>query len=578
MRLQEFAVTNFRSIINTERFALGDFTVLIGPNNEGKSNLLRALELGLAYLKGWARLPSNYGKSTVPHEILTHDWLAHWDEPAPRVPRYEYSRDFPIDHKNYGDETGQTTIRLTFTLTEAESLTFKEVTGSQNNGTLPIRLTLTKSSVKLEILKPGRGNSVLAAKSVQIVQRVTSALDFKYVPTVRSSEIVMQLVTDLTQRQLRTLALEEDYASLTAQLGELRDKALAQVDRSLTSSLRTFLPELQSIRLQTQDTRDLLRVRSIHLNDGVETSLQQKGDGIQSLAAISLMQEAASATSEAEAFMLAVEEPESHLHPDAIHQVRRRLEDIAEKQQVVISTHSPLLVNRSDFSSNIIVEGNKARACKSLEELRDCLGVQPTDNLMTARLAILVEGLTDETALTSILSERSEKLASALKYRQIVFIATKGAGKIANRLTALRPLITPVFVAFDKDQAGEQAIKSSIQLGLLNKSDYLVFSSKGLRESELEDFYDTSITIAAARKVTGLTLGAKDLNPRNCKWSRRVERALDQYGIVFDQDTIDEIKIEAARLVAASPTTSLKLEWSEIVTTMVSRLESKLND
>lgn len=52
MRLVGFSVKSYRSIVNTERIQLSNKTVIVGPNNEGKSNLLRALILGMNTLMG----------------------------------------------------------------------------------------------------------------------------------------------------------------------------------------------------------------------------------------------------------------------------------------------------------------------------------------------------------------------------------------------------------------------------------------------------------------------------------------------------------------------------------------------
>ena len=52
MRLKEFTVRNFRSISEGHKLPIDkNFTVLLGKNNEGKSNLLRALALAIKILK-----------------------------------------------------------------------------------------------------------------------------------------------------------------------------------------------------------------------------------------------------------------------------------------------------------------------------------------------------------------------------------------------------------------------------------------------------------------------------------------------------------------------------------------------
>ena len=50
MRLISFSVQKYRSITKAEKLPLSDLTVLVGPNNEGKSNLLQALVTGMRFL------------------------------------------------------------------------------------------------------------------------------------------------------------------------------------------------------------------------------------------------------------------------------------------------------------------------------------------------------------------------------------------------------------------------------------------------------------------------------------------------------------------------------------------------
>jgi putative ATP-dependent endonuclease of OLD family len=51
MKLVQFSATNYRSITSAHRITFKNITVLIGRNNEGKSNLLRALEAAMNLLK-----------------------------------------------------------------------------------------------------------------------------------------------------------------------------------------------------------------------------------------------------------------------------------------------------------------------------------------------------------------------------------------------------------------------------------------------------------------------------------------------------------------------------------------------
>ena len=51
MQLVSFSVKNYRSITTAYKLPVRQSTILIGPNNEGKSNVLRALAICLEILR-----------------------------------------------------------------------------------------------------------------------------------------------------------------------------------------------------------------------------------------------------------------------------------------------------------------------------------------------------------------------------------------------------------------------------------------------------------------------------------------------------------------------------------------------
>lgn len=119
--------------------------------------------------------------------------------------------------------------------------------------------------------------------------------------------------------------------------------------------------------------------------------------------------------------ILLVEEPESFLHPPAIRSAREALYKIAELEnwQVMITTHSPIFIDVSKPHTTIIrVEKNEENATKifstekanfsedereRLQMIRNC---HPTINeFFFASKIILVEGDTEQVALTQVKSE-----------------------------------------------------------------------------------------------------------------------------------------------------------------------------
>ena len=133
----------------------------------------------------------------------------------------------------------------------------------------------------------------------------------------------------------------------------------------------------------------------------IRITLERKGDGIKSLVALALMRRA-STYAGANATIVAIEEPEAHLHPQAIHELREVLVGLSKDSQVILTSHSPLFVNPGNIASTIVVQGNRAAPAKNIAEVRAVLGVRLSDNLESARLVAITEGSDDGIVLKAI--------------------------------------------------------------------------------------------------------------------------------------------------------------------------------
>src|SRR5690349_6862169 len=120
MRLVQFSLQNYRSIRRTEQLSLSDLTALVGPNNEGKSNILSGLVAGMRLLEMHARYPMNLRRGAV--GILGQ---------AQRGGAFDLERDVPIALQ--GRAGTQTTFDFEFELTEDEVLEFRESVKSNLN-------------------------------------------------------------------------------------------------------------------------------------------------------------------------------------------------------------------------------------------------------------------------------------------------------------------------------------------------------------------------------------------------------------------------------------------------------------
>ena len=122
MRLVQFSVTNFRSIRKAEKLPIGDFTVLLGPNNEGKSNILQAMALGMRVL----------GRSRRPERTRVRPLFRGGMVAEDRLGAFNWERDYPLELQDTAPD-GRTSMRFDFELTSDEMDEFREATGHRRD-------------------------------------------------------------------------------------------------------------------------------------------------------------------------------------------------------------------------------------------------------------------------------------------------------------------------------------------------------------------------------------------------------------------------------------------------------------
>lgn len=332
---------------------------------------------------------------------------------------------------------------------------------------------------------------------------------------------------------------------------------------------------MRSVEVLVKDRLSALRRDcEVIVDDGVATPLLRKGDGVQSIAALSLAHHTSvSAAREGQTVVLAIEEPEAHLHPKAIHALRDVLHRISADQQIVITTHSPLLVNRNVISSNVIVFKSRAKPARRIGEIRDVLGVQVADNLATAQLVLLVEGESECVALPPILASRSPRLRQCLQDGSLALLGMAGAGNLCAQASILKALLCDVYAFVDNDDAGRRAVGKATQLSLLQDQDVTYAMSKGMPESELEDLLEVTCYEAALRNLTGLQFPTKEFDSRRSKWSDRIESFMRANGRSMD---LRIAKAEVAKSAAASPENAWSARDVGVVEGLVAALEDRM--
>lgn len=122
-------------------------------------------------------------------------------------------------------------------------------------------------------------------------------------------------------------------------LGRLIDGLFARNTEEharLGDRLRSMFPTVDGFRLFTRGGGRAIGVR---LKDGTEVPPEQMSEGMLYFLAFSLLPHIQKPS------MLLIEEPENGLHPARIKEVVQILREVSKTTQILMATHSPLLIN-----------------------------------------------------------------------------------------------------------------------------------------------------------------------------------------------------------------------------------------
>ncbi len=203
MKIVRFSVKNFRSITTARSLKLYGTTVLIGPNNEGKSNLVKALAKALNTLTVYRQAFSRYRFATgsEPHSALL---LTKSNTFVLSSNVFDWSEDYPISFQS--NSTEPTEFWVEFALDEHEVAAFRQKIGSNLNGNLPFHIAIDRQNqCTIKVKKPGRGQRALTAKSDQIAHFIAERLDFEHIPAIRTADTAARVVDQLVSERLSTV-------------------------------------------------------------------------------------------------------------------------------------------------------------------------------------------------------------------------------------------------------------------------------------------------------------------------------------------------------------------------------------
>ncbi|MBP1631270.1 MAG: hypothetical protein H6Q15_2163 [Bacteroidetes bacterium] len=530
MKLKSFSISNYRSIKTTEKIEISNYNVLIGPNNEGKSNILKGLVTALSLATTGDYKLSRRGSGYSRNYSFSDD-------------RYNWVRDIPYVKKD--KENTKTKFTLEFEFSSVEKGLFKKEIGSTLKTTLSLSLQLAfkLSDCTYDIIMPGKAKKTFSANQDKIAAFIKDRIDFQYIPCIRTEDLVYQVIDQLLQRALEN---NTAYSKALEKLQQIQAPILQQIQKESLATIKDFIPEVKSISIEKNNSyREFNRRPNIQIDDGTLTSIEEKGDGIKSLLAISLMRYAVSGSSNKNLIIL-IEEPESHLHPKAIHRLRQVLIDLSQKYQIISSSHSQLLIDKLHIRNNIIVQKGGAEHASEIKKIRDVLGVEVSDNLVAANLVILLEGLSDIRFIEKVLSEKSKFYIQLKQQGRVILDNLQGCCKATYKASLYKNLLLEVFLVLDSDTEGLSSLRDVVDKGILTPSETLKISVIGMVNSELEDLIDFNFYKAMIFNDYCVNIDNPDFKNLNKPWSDRIKKEFIKCGQTWDENVEKTLKEKVA--------------------------------
>jgi len=526
MRVCELKIRNYRTLESLDLRLPSAYTAICGANDSGKTNVVRAIR---ALVRGEGSAP----------------FLFPADDEGPSI-----KDDFP-KWKDTEPEQREISFKVVIELDRARDIGFYQFVTKQlslEDTEDPLQLTIAVS------YRAGKPDSTV----------VVSARDREYTD-LNAQEVLKKLQSSRTILFHNSTATETQYIypgrsvaghirEITGQHQGLVESMKKTVTRGLAKISKSQQAEFEDLlgRLKTKYRVGLSMPSfdfsyipfSITLGDRkVEVPLDDWGSGTKNrtLVLLALFRARQIGMSEASASkitpVLIVEEPESFLHPSAQAEFGRVLQDLAEEfqVQVIVTTHSPYLLNLRDPSSNILLRRRTVyRQLRQTERVQtdgdnwmapfaEALGLgadefKPWKQMFMGRTdaVLLVEGETDKEYFEML--RKPEHGNNRLRFQGEI-LSYEGTGALSNTvlLRFVKNRYPKFFVTFDLD-AAEKIEKKLKALELQKGKHYLPVGLNAPGKRNIEGLLPSSVTTAVygsnAELVQAATSGTSEEQKR----------------------------------------------------------------
>ena len=476
MKLKKVNITGFKSVKGEEVLLIDDrFTVLIGANDHGKTNMLQSIEK-LNDDKPITDDDKNW--DLKPNENTRIEWhFSIDDETLDQFKNNEKRKLIPNQTEENSDLNqkssqsdllveGKTEITTELQNNLQEPSFFdvnnnSEIIFVKENANTPLKVISTPFQIPIEKeeelkkLRP-RIESFYTPLNTNLKDQITiSELNNK------DSE-VMQGIFHLA-------GIWENRDNLFVQ-NDITTRILSDASQRLTYILNEKWNQGKNLKWNlihsgTNGDHITIQIQDPAINSRF-TRPSLRSSGFQTYFVLSMMINARKYNQPKNTFIFLFDEPGTYLHPYAQIDLQRSFESVAESSQIVYATHSIFLINKNRPKRNRVVSKTKNGTkidqkpfIKNWKSVRESLGVLLSNNFLIAEKTLLVEGPSDIIYLLDTINrlKRSENIDIDLNDFSIV-----DAGNSENYVAMAKLMLSEgreIVTLVDGDTSGEKIIK-----------------------------------------------------------------------------------------------------------------------
>lgn len=467
MPIARILIENFRSIERCE-IRPSQLTALVGENNAGKTNILRAAAT-----------------------VLGSDWVTKSAFDAEDFRNHDTSKDIlielefdpPLKYRAFAKASEVDIPILRYKVSHYKRKSKRGDAGDRRLETGCFEKSGKPVMVLAEAPKKGQQNKYKPLTSIPDEVRAQVPLisiraDRRLadqLPGARAS-LLRRMFGDVHDAlQSKTVTVHEDGVSVERPAGEVfRDRLKAALEvlridefNRLEEILRArslenlgYDPVRDADRLRFHfdllDPMDFYKaIKLLFREGGLDIEATEMGDGVQNALVVAVFQAYEQLQKQGAIFL--IEEPEMYLHPHRQRYFFETLRRISQRNQVIYTTHSPHFVALPDFQNVRIIRRNEVAATtvcvsslspsvtlheKLLKEF------DPERNeLFFARHVVLVEGDTEKLALP----EYARRMPVDLNRAGVSIVEVGGKKNLKTFAQIVASFDIPLTLVFDTD-------------------------------------------------------------------------------------------------------------------------------